>query len=282
MSSRRHRIVHRTTMRYGGEVTAAHNELRMIPVSEPGQATLEARVRVRPLTWSNIYEDHWGSQVMAMESQTPHEVLEIEATSTVERSELPVEAVDAGWDAVRDPATIDRMSEYLAQTDRTEPPEEVVVLAREYEDAPTPRSAAMSVVERLREALTYERGITGWQDTAAEVWERRGGVCQDYAHLTLGALREIGIPARYVSGYLTVEDAEVERGATVPARNHAWVELWDGGWHPIDPTNVGPVGLDHVVIGRGRDYDDVSPFRGMFVGPDVTDLDLEITYTRIG
>ncbi|WP_068262743.1 transglutaminase family protein [Janibacter limosus] len=282
MSSRRHRIVHRTTMRYDGEVTAAHNELRMIPVSEPGQATLEARVRVRPLSWSNVYEDHWGTQVMAMESQTPHGVLEIEAVSTVERSELPVQADAAGWDTVRDEGTIDRLSEYLAQTGRTDPPEEVAALARDHADAPTPRAAAIAIVGRVHEALSYEQGITGWQATAAEVWERRGGVCQDFAHLTLGALRSIGIPARYVSGYLTVEDGEVERGTTVQARNHAWIELWDGGWHPLDPTNVGPVGLDHVVIGRGRDYDDVSPFRGMFVGPEVTDLELEITYTRIG
>lgn len=282
MSSRRHRIVHRTTMRYAGEVAAAHNELRMIPVSEPGQATLEARVRVRPLTWSHVYEDHWGTQVMAMESQAPHEELEIEATSTVERSELPVEAAATGWDAVREEETVDRLSEYLAQTGRTEPPAEVLAIAESLADEPTPRAAALALVQRLHEELTYERGITGWQATAADVWERRGGVCQDFAHLTLGALRAIGVPARYVSGYLTAEDTDVERGATVAARNHAWIELWDGGWHPLDPTNLSPVGLDHVVIGRGRDYDDVSPFRGMFVGPEVSELDIEITYTRIG
>ncbi|WP_084451302.1 transglutaminase family protein [Janibacter indicus] len=282
MSTRRHRIVHRTTMRYDGEVTAAHNELRMIPVNEPGQATLEARVRVKPLTWSHVYEDHWGTQVMAMESQTPHDFLEIEATSTVERSTLPVEAEASGWDAVLSETTGDRLSEYLAQTDRTVPPPHVVALAEEFADAPTPRKAALDVVERIHAALTYERGITGWQATAADVWEGRRGVCQDFAHVTLGALRAIGIPARYVSGYLTVDEAEVERGESVPARSHAWVELWDGGWHPLDPTNLGSVGLDHVVVGRGRDYDDVAPFRGMFVGPEVTDLDLEITYTRIG
>lgn len=282
MSSRRHRIVHRTVMRYDGEVTTSHNELRMIPVSEPGQATLEARVRVRPLTWSHVYEDHWGTQVMAMESQTPHEVLEIEATSTVERSEVPIEVDAVGWHAVRDATTVDRLSEFLAQTNRTAPPQEVIALAEQFADAPTPRAAAMSLAQEIHRALTYQQGITGWQSTASEVWETRGGVCQDFAHLMLGGLRVIGIPARYVSGYLTVEDAEIERGTTVPARNHAWIELWDGGWHALDPTNLVPVGLDHVVIGRGRDYDDVSPFRGMFVGPEVTDLELEITYTRLG
>lgn len=158
MSSRRHRIVHRTTMRYDGEVTAAHNELRMIPVSEPGQATLDARVRVRPLTWSHVYEDHWGTQVMAMESQTPHEVLEIEATSTVERSELPVEADAVGWDAVRDETTRDRLSEFLAQTDRTAPPAEVIAIAEGLAGEPTPRATALALAHKVHDVLGYERG----------------------------------------------------------------------------------------------------------------------------
>lgn len=282
MSSRRHRIIHRTTMRYDGEVTASHNELRMIPVTEPGQATLDARVRVRPLTWSNVYEDHWGTQVMAMESQTPHTVLEIEATSTVERSEVPIHADASGWDVVREETTVDRLSEFLAQTTRTAPPPQVRALAQEFAHEPTPRAAASAFARRIHEELTYEGGVTGWQSTAADVWERRGGVCQDFAHLALGGLRDLGIPVRYVSGYLSVDDADITRGTTVPARSHAWIEVWDGGWHPLDPTNTGSVGLDHVVVGRGRDYDDVSPFRGMFVGPKITDLDLDITYTRVG
>lgn len=282
MSSRRYRIVHHTTMHYAGEVTASHNELRMTPVSEPGQATLEARVRVRPLTWSTVYEDHWGTQVMAMEAQTPHDVLEIEATSMVERSEVPIHAEDVGWDAVRSESTQDRLSEFLAQTSRTAPPDEVVEIAERVAQESTPRAAALALGDRITQALTYQPGITGWQSTAADVWTHRSGVCQDFAHVALGALRSIGIPARYVSGYVPAAAGEIQRGESVPARNHAWIELWDGGWHPLDPTNPGTVGLDHVVIGRGRDYDDVSPFRGMFVGPEIEDLDLEITYTRLG
>ena len=202
MSSRRYRIVHHTTMHYAGEVTASHNELRMTPVSEPGQATLEARVRVRPLTWSTVYEDHWGTQVMAMEAQTPHDVLEIEATSMVERSEMPIHAEDVGWDAVRSESTQDRLSEFLAQTSRTAPPNEVVDIAERAAQEPTPRAAALALGDRITEALTYQPGITGWQSTAADVWTHRSGVCQDFAHVALGALRAIGIPARYVSGYV--------------------------------------------------------------------------------
>lgn len=283
MSTRRYRIVHHTTMRYEGEVSTSHNELRMTPVDEPGQVTLEARIRVRPLTWSNVYEDHWGTQVMAMEAQSPHDVLEIEAISLVERSDVAEEAPDAGgWDEVRSADTQDRLSEFLAQTPRTVPPADVAELAAQVADQATPRAAALAIADRVHQALTYEPGITGWQSTAAEVWEQRRGVCQDFAHITLGGLRSIGIPARYVSGYVTDEAGEIARGASVVARNHAWVEFWDGAWHPLDPTNPGSVGLNHIVLGRGRDYDDVSPFRGMFVGPPLEELDLEITFTRVG
>lgn len=283
MSSRRYRIVHRTTMSYDGEVSTSHNELRMIPADEPGQAALEARVRVRPLTWSHVYEDHWGTQVMAMEAQTPHGVLEIEATSLVERSDLPdAEDAPGGWDGVRADEAQDRLSEYIAQTPRTAPPAEVADLAAQVATEPTPHAAALALSIRIQEALTYEPGITGWQSTAADVWTHRTGVCQDFAHVMLGGLRTLGIPARYVSGYVTAEAAGIERGHSAPARNHAWIELWDGEWRPLDPTNPGTVGLEHVVLGRGRDYDDVSPFRGMFVGPGLVDLDLEITYTRLG
>ena len=282
MSTRRYRIVHRTTMRYEGEVSASHNELRMTPVTEPGQATLDARVRVRPVTWSHVYDDHWGTQVMAMEAQTPHRELEIEATSTVERSDASGRAASVGWEGVRSEVSQDRLSEYLAQTPRTAPPQDVVDLAEEAAQEATPYAAAVALAGSIHDALTYEPGITGWQSTAAHVWSHRSGVCQDFAHVTLGGLRAIGVPARYVSGYVTADSAEIERGSSAPARNHAWVEVWDGDWHPVDPTNPGTVGLDHVIIGRGRDYDDVSPFRGMFVGPPLEELDLEITYTRLG
>jgi transglutaminase-like putative cysteine protease len=282
MSVRRYRIVHRTTMRYEGEVATSHNELRMTPVNEPGHATLDARVRVRPLTWSHVYEDHWGTQVMAMEAQTPHRVLEIEATSTVERSAVPTSTEPLGWEAIRSDDVQDRLSEFLVQTARTTPPQEIVDVAAQLTQDLSPREAAVALAGRVHEELTYEPGITGWQSTAAKVWTQRRGVCQDFAHITLGGLRSIGIPARYVSGYVTNDPAEVAHGASASAQNHAWVEVWDGAWRPVDPTNPGSVGLNHVTIGRGRDYDDVSPFRGMFVGPPLEDLELEITYTRVG
>ena len=88
---------------------------------------------------------------------------------------------------------------------------------------------------------------------AADAWEVRSGVCQDFAHLATGALRAIGIPARYVSGYLHPKrDAEI--GEKVRGESHAWVEWWTGDWFGFDPTNDREVGDHHVVVGRGREY----------------------------
>ena len=108
--------------------------------------------------------------------------------------------------------------------------------------------------------MRYTPGITTVQTTASEAWAQAAGVCQDFTHVTLSLLRAVGIPARYVSGYLYTGSGEV--GETVIGESHAWVEVWDGRWHGLDPTNGRVVGEGHVVVARGRDYADVSPLRG--------------------
>jgi len=127
--------------------------------------------------------------------------------------------------------------------------------------------------------VEYMHGITGVHSTAAEAWEARKGVCQDMAHITLGALREVGIPARYVSGYLhPKEHAEV--GEAVAGESHAWVEWFAGDWQGFDPTNNIEIGDRHVLVGRGRDYNDVPPLRGVYAGPFKGHLHVKVTITR--
>ena len=99
---RRYRITHTTSLTYDSPVRASHNELRMTPLNEPGQTTLENRLRIKPLTWSLVYRDHWGTHVTAMESLAAHPRLDVEATSTVERTHLGRAEESLGWEAVRD------------------------------------------------------------------------------------------------------------------------------------------------------------------------------------
>jgi transglutaminase-like putative cysteine protease len=117
------------------------------------------------------------------------------------------------------------------------------------------------------------------QSTAREAWEQGRGVCQDITHIVIGALRHVGIPARYVSGYLHPKpNAAV--GETVTGESHAWVEWFCGEWRGWDPTNLIDIGDRHVLVGRGRDYRDVSPLRGIYAGPFRSKLFVRVEITR--
>jgi transglutaminase-like putative cysteine protease len=277
---RRFRIVHTTSLGYDEPIRAAHNELRMTPLNEPGQTTLENRIRIRPMTWSHVYRDHWGTHVMAMESLAEHDRLDIEATSTVERTDPSGPPAGLGWDAVHDPDLQDRSYEWLMLSARTTPGEGVAELAAAVRDLDTPRHAAEEICRRVREEMRFQSGVTGVQSRGEDAWDERAGVCQDFAHVTLGAMRTLGIPARYVSGYL-VPERDLAVGDTASGESHAWVEFWDDGWVPIDPTNGVEVGVEHVVVARGRDYDDVPPFKGIYSGRATASLDVAVTVTRL-
>ncbi len=277
---RRYRIVHTTALVYPTPVRASHNELRMSPVTEPGQTTLENRIRIRPITWSQVYRDHWGTHVTAMESLSAHDRLDIEAISTVERAESQEFDEPLGWSALLDDDVRDRSWEWLMITKRTDPGPGLAELAEEVRALPTPRQAAYAVCDRIHDAMAYVPGATGVHSSGEQAWAERRGVCQDFAHVTLGALRTLGIPARYVSGYLApTSDSSV--GETSVGESHAWVEFWDGTWLSADPTNQTPIGADHVVVARGRDYEDVSPFKGVYSGSATAALEVEVKFTRL-
>ncbi|MGE9807031.1 MULTISPECIES: transglutaminase family protein [unclassified Janibacter] len=278
---RRYRILHKTVMAYEGNALASHNELRMTPLTEPGQTTLENRIRVRPLTWSHVYRDAFGTHVMAIEALTEHGTLDIEASSTVERIALPAGGGQTmTWEGLAEPAVRDRHAEWLARTPRTTAGEALRALAEEAKGDRSPLEAAQEVAQRVHDTLEYRVGVTGVASSADEVWEAGSGVCQDFAHVTVAALRVLGIPARYVGGYL-VPRAELAVGESSTGESHAWVECWVGEWVQLDPTNNRPVGIDHVVVARGRDYGDVPPMKGVYSGPESVTLDVSVTFTRL-
>ena len=235
----------------------------MTPSTKPGQTTLENRLRVRPMTWSHVYRDYWGTHVTAMEAIGDHSALEVEATSTVERTDsVPLPTGGTGRTCA-DPAVLDRSYEYVSPAPSAP--------TRATRSSSWPRMPARAAVA-ARRRLPRRRGRPRADDlpspgppTCTPARRTRGpsarGVCQDFAHVTIGALRSLGMPARYVSG-LPRAQARGRVGETSKGESHAWVEFWDGGWMPFDPTNGVFVGLDHVVVVRGRDYSDVPAVQG--------------------
>jgi transglutaminase-like putative cysteine protease len=279
--TRRLKIVHRTGFRYDGTVAASYNEARMTPLSTPGQTVLAARVTVDPVTWTFSYKDYWDTQVTAFDVLVPHSQLAVVSSSTVEvHAAGPVEA-GIGWDELRDGPATDDVSELLPQTTSTAPHEEVLALSAEAAAGKGPDGAARAVCERLRAELEYVPGSTAVTTDAIEVWENRKGVCQDFAHLTVGALRSLGIPARYVSGYLHPK-ATAEVGETVQGQSHAWIEWWAGEWVAYDPTSLTAAGPDHVTVAHGRDYSDVTPLKGIYAGrTSGSELYVSVDVTRL-
>lgn len=277
------RIKHTTGFGYGGEVTASYNEARMLPVSSDGQLVLYSNLEILPISASHGYVDYWGSRVSSFEILTPHSELALTATSLVEVR--PREQADEaiGWDELADSA--EQATEFVeqrGQTRRTAPPAGVVELARRIAaDCSTPSEAAREISIAIGESVEYVQGVTAVTTTAAEAWEHRKGVCQDIAHLAIGALRSVGIPARYVSGYLHPKP-RAAIGETVTGESHAWVEWYTGRWQGYDPTNLIPIGDRHVLVGRGRDYNDVPPLRGVYAGPYKSTLFVRVEITREG
>ncbi|WP_436526346.1 transglutaminase family protein [Actinoplanes sp. HUAS TT8] len=276
VDSWRLKIEHKTGSAYGGQVSSSYNEARMWPRNDARQAVLDAKVEVWPPARTYRYEDYWGTVVTAFDVHAGHEELTVSASSTVETLP-PGDLLSEGTWAF----DTDRWYELLLPTTRTRLDaslEAIVAELRARHD--TPQAAAMAVCEFVRAEVAYVPGSTGVQSDALHAWEQRKGVCQDLSHLAVGMLRALGLPARYVSGYLHPKPS-AEIGESVVGQSHAWVEWWAGRWTSFDPTNGVPIGLRHVVVGRGREYDDVPPLKGIYAGPPSTGQSVEVTITRL-
>lgn len=277
-------IQHRTTYTYNRRVTLSYNEARMTPLSDAQQVVLESQVRVSPTQAAvSSYKDYWGSRVTTFDMQMPHDHLDVLSSITVEvhRAEkVPAAADLVDWDVIRSADTANQFSDWMPQSRLSAPGAEVLGIVPGVVAGRTPHDAAMAIFDWMRGEMTYMSGSTAVTTNAEEAWGQRQGVCQDLAHLAIGALRSCGIPARYVSGYLHPRST-AELGETVAGQSHAWLEFWDGTWRSWDPTNHKPAGDFHVTVARGRDYRDVPPLKGILSGGGGSALNVSVEITRL-
>jgi transglutaminase-like putative cysteine protease len=274
-------VVHATGYRYTEGATASFNEIRMIPRSTHQQQVLHSRVEISPVPWTYAYTDYWGTAVTAFEVFERHESLEVTATSIVDVLRPAEQAGGLGWAELASPRVSDRYCEFLGLTDRVRPPTDLADWVRETRNlSATPKDAVDQIVERIHDQVSYVSGATSVNGDAADAWRQRSGVCQDMAHLVIGALRVAGVPCRYVSGYLMPKrDAEI--GVPYVGESHAWVQYWDGRWVGVDPTNNLRPGELHVEVAIGRDYADVPPLHGIFTGGRTSDMFVAVEITRL-
>jgi transglutaminase-like putative cysteine protease len=274
-------VVHETTYTYTTPVASSYNEARMTPTTDLHQATVNVRFATQPSAPVRRYWDYWGTQVTAFDVAEAHNRLVLTSTAVVETEPATPPARAATWDDLASSANRDAYAEYLAATPYTAENEELsqqaVRLSEAHDD---PVDAVLAAGTWVHESLTYQPGVTGVHTSAAEAWKARLGVCQDFAHVAIVVLRAMGVPARYVSGYLhPSKDADI--GDRVEGQSHAWIEAWTGEWWGLDPTNDQEIGHRHIGVARGRDYADVAPLRGVHSGGGHASLEVEVNLTRL-
>ncbi|WP_040158084.1 transglutaminase family protein [Nigerium massiliense] len=281
--SRLIRIVHTTGYRYEEGATSSFNEARMTPRSTREQLVLSSTVAITPTPWVHRYVDYWGTQVDSFEVHERHTRLNVVATSTVEVERHAADPRRLSWDEMRDRALLDASSEWLEVSARVDPGPELAAIAEDAAArAPSPADCVAPILAAIADRVRYVKGSTDVHAEARTSWNARAGVCQDMVHLMLGALRSVGIPARYVSGYVMPGDRLVV-GERCTGESHAWLQYWDGAWIGLDPANEGEApGESHVEVGVGRDYGDVPPLRGIYTGSGESDMYVEVEMTLVG
>jgi transglutaminase-like putative cysteine protease len=277
----RMRVIHSTGYAYKGPVTASYNEARLTPRSDSRQNVIVNRVETAPATRSYRYVDYWGTAVTAFDLHAPHAELEVTSSSVVETDKPEPRISTARWTDLSSYAVLDRYHEVLMPTARYTPAgKRTDRIAKQIAKSHDPHHAVLATVEWVRNELQYVPGTTGVHSSGLDALNEGKGVCQDFAHLSLILLRTMGIPARYVSGYLH-PNSDAAIGESVEGESHAWIQAWTGSWWNYDPTNDTEINEQYVSVGFGRSYADVSPLKGIYLGQGSSDLDVTVEMTRL-
>jgi transglutaminase-like putative cysteine protease len=275
-------ILHRTRYRYAEPVRDSFNELRVRPVDAEHQDCERFLLRVLPPVRLRHYLDLHANHVNFFELHEAHTSLEIEGRSrVVTRNPPPVPDDAFPLSRVGECARMERCHEYLQRSRYVDPSPEAWRLAVDATLGRTDLWAAATAISRaVFLEFSYEPGTTNAQTPAADVLRNRRGVCQDFAHVALAMCRSLGVPARYVSGYLYNGPKELLRGAQA---SHAWCEVFvpGTGWRGLDPTNDQAVDERYVKVAVGRDYGDVAPVQGSYRGTAGQELSVEVDVQRV-
>lgn len=288
----RYRIRHRTAYRYSGRIDLCHSLAHLAPRTDGGQLIDSHEIEIIPAPdFRSERHDYLGNTIHLFSIERSHKSLEVISQLTVSKPNidpvLPVSRIS--WDALKvDQADTDatgtRFGHFLLPTPACPHLESIRnYLAPSLAPGTGILAVAGDLMRRVHTDFVYSPGATTTTTPLAEVLGHRKGVCQDFAHLMIAALRSVGIPCRYVSGYLETAPLSGKRRLQGADASHAWIEAWapDCGWVGFDPTNNKLPGSQHIKICHGRDYFDVQPIRGLFLGSGTQKLSVEVDVERI-
>jgi transglutaminase-like putative cysteine protease len=275
----KYQLTHRTKYTYKGSVTVSHHLARLAPRTLPSQRCPWHELEIHPVpVGRGVHVDSFGNTATYFEIEGKHDELEVIARSLVEVSAARVQnpAATPSWEAVRDACQGEKLTPGSdAGIFRFASP--MVPLGPDFAayarpDFPPGRPVLEGVVALTKRVFTefrFDPRATNVTTPVAEVFRKRAGVCQDFAHLMLACLRSLGLPARYVSGYLETAPPPGKPRLIGADASHAWISVFCGeaaGWVDTDPTNNILPGERHITVAWGRDFSDVSPLRGVTLG----------------
>ena len=275
----RFRVRHLTTYSYTEPVQLSHHAAHLRPREVDGQRVAEVAVAIRPepAVLHDGGRDYFGNPTTFFTIQDSHSTLEIESSFVVEtsrQSPLPAIAVPA-WDAVRFDAWPRGRGLDESVMDFVFPSPQVPLLAEaaayaapSFAPGRPLTEALMDLVHRIHRDFAFDAEATSVGMPLLAVFQQRRGVCQDFAHVGIACVRAMGLAGRYVSGYIRTIAPPGREKLVGSDASHAWLSVYQPGWGwlDVDPTNDMAAGEDHIVVAWGRDYDDVSPVRGVVLG----------------
>jgi transglutaminase-like putative cysteine protease len=270
-------VRHRTTYRYAQDVSSSHHLVHLAPRETATQQVSSFDLTVSPKSAQHTRRaDYFHNPTEWLALKEAHSTMEIIAQSRVRVVNPPEHHAEASqaWEKVcarleaSDLSTCD-IVEYAFDSPLTVFTVDLAAYAAQSFTQGRPiLAAAMELMSRIHEDFRYDCTVTDTTTSVDRIFEMRAGVCQDFAHVGIAAMRSLGLPARYVSGYLLTEPPPGQERLVGADASHAWFSIWTPpfGWVDLDPTNNVIPGEGHITVGWGRDYGDVAPINGVVSG----------------
>jgi len=289
-ASRLYHVIHETVYHYAAPVTLSQHLLHLTPRNYDYQHVLRNSIELSPeSTESEQGTDWFGNTLHWLAIRRPHDSLRLIAASTVDVLDRPLmqrNAPGPAWDVVAAQLAAFPCDAPLGAQECVMPSLHVPLLedVRKWAQASFPPGRALleatrHLMQRIHEEFKFDPEASTIATPVSTTFKQKRGVCQDFAHLMLCALRSLGLAARYMSGYILTHPAQGKPRLIGADASHAWVSVWcpDLGWVDFDPTNRQQPRLEHVVLGWGRDFADVSPMRGVILGGASHEVDVHVT-----
>ncbi len=272
-------IHHVTQYTYPEPVRDSANQIMLYPLKDQHQSLQSQRIAITGEPVVEVYKDYYGNEVGSFMKSAPHTELRIDSHISVITFARPMPKDDTStesqWQHLQEIKFIVPFIDFLKQENFDALPELQKTADAGFYKTVSVYTAVQQLNEYVYKNFQYIKGVTSVTTTLDEIWKIKAGVCQDFAHILLAMLRLLGIPARYVSGYVCPHDHNLRgEGAT-----HAWVEAYIPfyGWLGLDPTNNCVVDDLHVRLAIGRNFSDVSPVRGTYKGTAKQTLEVGVS-----